>query len=292
MNKTVLITGASSGFGLETARTLKSAGFHVYAGVRDIQERNRSVAGDLIKVGIVPVELDVTCDDSVNLAVNRILTESGGEIGTVINNAGIAVAGVSESFTSEQVQKVFDVNVLGVHRVLRATLPALRKQKDGLIINIGSILGRVTFPFFGLYGASKYALEALTESYRYELVNLGIDVVLVQPSAYPTNMYSAMLQAENVTVAQEYGAISDIPSTMFKAFSEMFSSDSSPSVCEVAESILSVVTAAKEQRPSRVVVGASYGADLINRAAEPVQEQVLLDLGLDILSRRATSACS
>ena len=103
----------------------------------------------------------------------------------LINNAGIASAGVTEAFTADQAKVVFNTNVVGILRTTRAVLPAMRKQRDGLIINIGSILGRVTFPFFGIYGASKFAVEALTDSLRYELSQLGIDVALIQPSAYP-----------------------------------------------------------------------------------------------------------
>src|ERR1700687_6524562 len=106
---------------------------------------------------------------------------------------------------------MFDVNVFGVQRVIRATLPALRAQRSGLVINIGSILGRVTIPFFGLYGASKYPVEAMTDSYRYELSQLGIDVVLVQPSAYPTNMYAAAQKPADAGLAEEYGEVADIP---------------------------------------------------------------------------------
>jgi len=89
---------------------------------------------------------------------------------------------------------VFDTNVVGLLRTSRSVLPAMRRQGDGLIINIGSILGRVTFPFFGIYGASKFAVEALTDSLRYEVSQLSVDVVLVQPSAFPTPMYTTIQQ--------------------------------------------------------------------------------------------------
>ena len=111
-----------------------------------------------------------------------------GRIDVLINNAGIASAGVTEAFTPDQAKVVFNTNVVGVLRTSRAVLPAMRRQGDGLIINIGSILGRVTFPFFAIYGASKFTIEALTDSLRYEVSQLGIDVALVQPSAYPTSM--------------------------------------------------------------------------------------------------------
>src|SRR6202158_6444699 len=117
---------------------------------------------------------------------------------------------------------MFDVNVFGVQRVIRATLPALRAQRSGLVINIGSILGRVTIPFFGLYGASKSAVEAMTHSYRYELSQLGVDVVLVQPSAYPTNMYAAAQQPANGEVAKTYGAGAEVPGKSLKTVVSLF----------------------------------------------------------------------
>src|SRR6185369_7702056 len=117
--------------------------------------------------------------------VENVLAEAG-TIDVLVNNAGIGSAGVTEAFTAEQATAIFDTNVIGLLRATRAVLPSMRQQRDGLIINIGSILGRVTFPFFGIYGASKFAVEALTDGFRYELSQLGIDVVLVQPSAYPT----------------------------------------------------------------------------------------------------------
>lgn len=201
MQKIIFITGASSGFGRDTALTLAAAGHQVFAGMRDINGRNKEVANTLRNHGITPVALDVTCETTTQAAIQTVLEKSGGRLDVVINNAGIASAGVSETFTPEQLRDLFDVNVFGIQRVLRAVLPTLRKQGDGLIINTGSILGRVTFPFFGLYGASKFAVEAMTDSYRYELSQLGVDVVLVQPSAYPTNMYAAMQQPADATCA-------------------------------------------------------------------------------------------
>jgi NAD(P)-dependent dehydrogenase (short-subunit alcohol dehydrogenase family) len=121
-----------------------------------------------------------------------------GRLDVLVNNAGIASAGITEAFTPDQAKVVFNTNVVGVLRTSRAVLPAMRRQGDGLVINISSILGRVTFPFFGIYGASKFAVEALTDSLRYEVSQLGIDVVLVQPSAFPTPMYTTIQQPADI----------------------------------------------------------------------------------------------
>jgi NAD(P)-dependent dehydrogenase (short-subunit alcohol dehydrogenase family) len=137
------------------------------------------------------VELDVSSDASVEKAVKEVLARAG-RIDVLVNNAGIASAGVTEAFTPDQAKVVFNTNVVGVLRTSRAVLPAMRRQGDGLIVNIGSILGRVTFPFFAICGARKFPIEALTDSLRYEVSQLGIDAALVQPSAFPTSMYASL----------------------------------------------------------------------------------------------------
>ena len=285
MIKTILITGASSGFGRDTAETLAAAGHKVFAGVRDITGRNREVASALRTKGIEPLALDVTSDSNVNAAVKTLLAKSGGKLDVIINNAGIALAGVSESFTPEQVRDLFEVNVFGIQRLLRATLPTLRSQGDGLVINLGSILGRVTFPFFGLYGASKYAVEALTDSYRYELSQLGVDVVLVQPSAYPTNMYaSAAQQPADAQRGAAYGEIGAIPAKMFETFMAMFTGKDAPKPHDVAEAVAKLIATPKGRRPDRVVVGQPFGSDAVNAAVAPIQRQAVDGLGLGSLA--------
>jgi NAD(P)-dependent dehydrogenase (short-subunit alcohol dehydrogenase family) len=283
-SKTILITGASTGFGRDTAETLTHEGHRVFASFRDVAGRNKSHADALRGKDINVVELDVTNNKSVESAVSNVLAQAG-QIDVLVNNAGIASAGVSEAFTPEQVRDLFEVNVFGIQRVLRAVLPTLRKQGQGLVINVGSILGRVTFPFFGLYGASKYAVEALTDSYRYELSQLGIDVVLVQPSAYPTSMYASAQQPADTARAEAYGEIGAIPGKMFATFTEIFQSNNAPNPHDVPAAIAKLVSQAKGSRPARVVVGESYGSDVVNRLTEPVQAQVIEGLGLSQLAK-------
>jgi len=284
MSKIILITGASSGFGRDTAETLAAAGHKVFAGVRDIAGRNYAVSEQLRAKGVEPIELDVTSDASVEAAVANLLAMSGGKLDVVINNAGIAAAGVSESFTPEQIREMFEVNVFGVQRLLRATLPTLRGQASGLVLNVGSVLGRVTFPFFGLYGASKFAVEALTDSYRYELSQLGVDVVLVEPSAYPTNMYAAVQQPADAQRGAAYGEIGAIPGKMFETFVGMFAAADAPNPHDVAEAIAKLVATPNGSRPDRVVVGQPFGSDAVNAAVAPIQSQVVEGLGLGSLA--------
>jgi NAD(P)-dependent dehydrogenase (short-subunit alcohol dehydrogenase family) len=282
--KTIPITGASSGFGFDTAKTLATAGHRVFATMRNMDDRHRAAAEKLRSEGIHTLDLDVTDDESVDTAFEQLFKATDGKLDVLINNAGMASAGISEAFTPDQLRDLFEVNVFGLQRVLRAALPKMRIARPGLIINVGSILGRVTFPFFGLHGASKYAVEALTDGYRYELSQLGIDVVLVQPSAYPTNMYSSIQKPAEGSRADEYGEIAAIPGKLFETFMGIFGGTNAPNPHDVASTMLTLVEAKDGERPERVVVGTPFGADAANEAIAPIQAQVLTGLGLQHLS--------
>ncbi|HEY3855360.1 MAG TPA: SDR family oxidoreductase [Verrucomicrobiae bacterium] len=284
--KIVLITGASTGFGRGTAEILAKAGHTVFASMRDIHGKNKGHARTIEALGIKVVELDVTETDSVDSAVKQVLAHAD-HLDVIVNNAGLASAGISETFTAEQLRDLFEVNVFGIQRVIRAALPTLRKQRDGLVINVGSILGRITFPFFGLYGASKYAVEAMTDGYRYELAPLGIDVVLVQPSAYPTNMYGSAQQPGDGARAEGYGEVASIPGKMLGTFKGIFEGKGAPDLMDVPYAIANLVEAAKGTRPPRVVVGKPYGADEVNLLVEPIQTKIVEALGLGSLSKLA-----
>lgn len=282
MSKTILITGASTGFGRDTAETLALGGHNVFASMREPNAKNREHADALQAKGIEVIELDVTDTQSVDQAIATVVSKAG-RIDVLINNAGVASAGVSEAFTDDQATALFDVNVIGLHRVTRAVLPTLRNQKDGLIINIGSILGRVTFPFFGFYGASKFAVEALTDSLRYELSRLGVDVALVQPSAYPTQMYGSAAQPADTARVAEYGEVGEVPGAIFQQIMSMFESSDAPNPHDIAEAIAALIDTPKGTRPARTVVGASFGADTLNDATAPVQAGAVRGLGLEHL---------
>src|SRR5262245_57114309 len=263
MSKTILITGSSSGFGRDTAETLRRAGHTVYASMRGAQGKNREAAEALRKLGIKTVELDVSDDASVEAGVKTVLADAG-EIDVLVNNAGIGSAGVTEAFTAEQATVIFDTNVIGLLRVTSAVLPSMRHQHDGLIINVGSIFGRVTFPFTGIYGASKFAVEALTDSLRYEVSQLGIEVVEVQPSTYPTNFLANIETPAGTEVTKSYGAVGRIPDAMFKSLTATFEGNDAPNPHDVAETVAELVAQAKGSRPARTVVGAAFGTDKAN----------------------------
>ncbi len=194
------------------------------------------------------------------------------------------VQGISESISTEHTLQMFDVNVIGIQRVLRAALPQLRKNGSGLVINVGSILGRVTIPFMSLYGATKFAVEALTEGYRYELSQLGIDVVLVQPGAYPTGLYGHLNGGE-AERTKAYGEVANVQDGLLQILHGMFAGAEAPNPHDVAEAIAKLAATPAGQRPERVVVGNGFGADAVNAAVQPIQSSMIGGLGLSGLEK-------
>lgn len=191
--KSVLITGASSGFGLLGAAHYARLGAKVYATMRNLP---RGEADGLMAVAatenldITVLPLDVRLDEQVAQTIAQAEKLAGGALDVVVNNAGIGITGPVEFHDMEATQLAFDTNVFGVQRVLRAVLPAMRKRKSGLIVNISSQLGRVIAPGGGHYSATKFALEALSEQLAYELAPRGIEVCIIEPGGYPTKVWS------------------------------------------------------------------------------------------------------
>ncbi len=289
MSKTILITGTSNGFGNDIAQTLAAAGHRVFATMRDVNGRHREAALALNAKGIETLELDVTDQASVDAAFTALLAKTGGTLDVLINNAGIAAGGIQETFTPEQTRAMFDVNVFGIQRVTNAALPTLHKAKAGLIVNIGSILGRVTLPFFALYGASKHAVEAVTEGYRYELSQQGIDVVLVQPGPYPTKLYTAIQQPANTARAAVYGDLPKLQAGFEDWLGGLFSADGAPNPHDVATALVELIAQPAGQRPNRVVVGLDFGAIAANAAIQPLQAKLVADIGMSHLDALKTA---
>ena len=171
--KRALLTGASSGIGHATAKTLQNAGFRVFGTTRRaISERSD---------GVTMLSCDVTDNASVAKLVDQVLTEAGG-IDLLVNNAGIGLLGGGEESSTAQAQALFDVNVFGVLRVTNAVLPTMRRQRKGRIVNLSSVLGLIPAPYSALYASTKHAIEGYSESLDHELRTFGIRVVLVEPA--------------------------------------------------------------------------------------------------------------
>ncbi len=190
--KSVLITGCSSGFGRLAAEHFARSGAKVFATMRNLprpEAEELRVLATNEKLDLQVIEIDVTSDDQVETGVNAALMAAGGTLDVLINNAGISYGGPIEIQDMEATRDMFETNVFGPHRMARAVLPAMRKAKSGLIINVSSQLGRVIAPAFGQYSPTKFAREAMSESLAYELVPHGIDVTVIELGGYPTQIW-------------------------------------------------------------------------------------------------------
>lgn len=289
--KVILVTGSSSGFGRLTAETLARKGDTVFASMRDVAGRNAPASVELRALAegeglaLQVVELDVTDDASVERAVAEVIDKAG-RIDVVVNNAGLFYVGVTEAFSLEQAQRVFDTNVLGVMRVNRAVLPHMRRQRSGLLVHISAaVVGRLVLPFAGISNAGKFALEALAESYRYELSALGIDSVLVEPGLYPTDLLGKIPGPADEARAQEYGPTAEIPANMLSGFADFLSGPDAPDVQEVADAVATLIATPAGQRPLRTVIAGEEGQNVLrlNEVAEQEQRGVMELFGLDHL---------
>jgi NADP-dependent 3-hydroxy acid dehydrogenase YdfG len=195
-SKAVLITGCSSGIGHATAERLAGMGWKVYATAR----RPEAIA-DLGEKGCETLALDVSDEASMNAAVATV-TEAEGAVGVLINNAGYSQSGAVETVPIDEARRQFETNVFGLLRMCQLVLPGMRDQHYGKIVNIGSMGGRLTFPGGGLYHASKYAVEAISDALRFEVRGFAVDVILVEPGLIVTGFADA---ATATVVADEEG---------------------------------------------------------------------------------------
>lgn len=281
--KVVLITGSSSGFGRLFTETLARKGYTVFATMRDPQGKNAKSAADLLALAereslpIYTLELEVTSDASVENAVRAAIAQAG-RIDVVINNAGYPIVGLSETVTTEQAQRLMDTNFFGPVRVNRAVLPHMRRQGSGLLMHISSGAGRIVIPAFTHYSASKYALEALAEGYRYELASQGIDSVIVEPGAYETPIFGKTVVGSDASRAETYGAAAQIPEKINAVLAK-----SAGNAQEVADAIVRILETPSGQRKLRYRVSPSdLGVDAINEVSERVQARVFEAFGISV----------
>jgi NAD(P)-dependent dehydrogenase (short-subunit alcohol dehydrogenase family) len=293
MPKTIVITGASSGFGAMTARALADAGDTVYAGIRDTAGRNAAAVAELGEyastrsVSLRAVEMDVADQASVDAAITQIISDAG-RLDVVVHNAGHMVLGPAEAFTVEQIAQIYDTNVLSTQRVNRAALPHLRAQRDGLLVWVGSSSSRGgTPPYLAPYFAAKAAEDALAVSYAAELARFGIDTTIIVPGAFTTgtNHYAHAGHAADTAVEQQYdqlyaGIMEEIPARQAK----MAPPDADPA--EVARQITRIVGLPKGQRPFRVHVDPMHdGAEEIFNLSDRIRAEFYQRIGFaDLLT--------
>ena len=243
MSKTALVTGASSGIGEETARTLHKLGYTVYAAARRTDRLEQ-----LTPIGIHALAMDVTDDESMTSGIEKIIAETGG-IDVLVNNAGYGSFGAIEDVSIDEARRQFEVNVFGLARLTQLVLPYMRAQRSGTIINISSIGGRFTTLLGGWYHASKHAVEALSDALRMETATFGIDVVVIEPGLIRTEWSG--IAANHLEETAE-GSAYQIKAVANSMRSESTNKRQSPPSV-IADTVEKIVTARKPR--TRYVVG-------------------------------------
>jgi NAD(P)-dependent dehydrogenase (short-subunit alcohol dehydrogenase family) len=297
MSKSViLVTGASSGFGLMTAKALAEAGHTVYASMRDTTGRNAPQVAAVAawatenNADLRTIELDVQFDASADAGIAYIIADAG-RLDVIVHNAGHMVFGPAEAFTPEQLIQQYDVNVLGAQRVNRAALPHLRGQHKGLLVWVGSSSTRGgTPPFLGPYFAAKAAMDALAVTYSTELALWGIETAIIVPGAFTkgTNHFAHSGKPADAARVAEYeaGPYAGIADKALKGLAGLEPADADPA--EVARQIARVVDMPFGKRPFRVHVDPSHdGAEIVNGVADRMRHELYRNIDLENLLRPA-----
>lgn len=296
MGRVVVVTGCSSGFGRQVSERLARQGDRVYATMRDPAGRNAGVAGELRDlaseegIDLRVLDLDVTSTESVDAAAATVLGESGAP-DVLVNNAGQMFVGFTEAFSADELTRQLDVNVVGIHRMLRAFLPAMRARGNGLVVNISSVAGRLAAPFFGVYHASKWALEGYSMALRAELASSGVDVVVVEPGPFATELFpSSPRPTDRDGRAASYPQVAhEAFEGLGKAFEGMFADPQTPTdPTLVVDRIVELTEMQPGTRPFRSVVGVDVGVTARNTAVEPFDAAVLEAFGMTAFATLAT----
>jgi len=248
MEKVALVTGSSSGIGFETSISLARKGYFTYATMRDLKKADtikKIVENENLPLKVI--ELDVDNEDSVENAVKTIIDEKQ-RIDVLVNNAGWGIWGTAEDVSIEEFKEQFETNFFSVVRMIQKVAPIMRKQGNGDIVNISSIAGRIGFPVSTAYISSKFAIEGLSESLRYELGPFGVNVIIIEPGVIKTNFFDSMKTAKKADQSDVYRDITIKVISGVKMMAEMGTHPK-----EVADVIIKSL---KEEKPlPRYVVG-------------------------------------
>jgi NAD(P)-dependent dehydrogenase (short-subunit alcohol dehydrogenase family) len=276
--KSILITGCSSGFGRLGAEYYARHGAKVFATMRNLPRPEAEELAEVArrdKLDIEILEIDVLSEESVNLGVAKALKLAGGTIDVLINNAGIGITGPIEVQDMEATELIFSTNVFGAQRMIRALLPSMRKVQSGQIFNISSQLGRVILPSAGHYSATKFALEALSEQLAYELVPYGIDVTIIEPGGYPTQIWTKRVDYNKALLER----MSDERKKAYAPFIDRMTSDGgggNTNPIDIPRNIAEIITMPKGSRPLRRPVHPVYIPQTqINKASADAQLEML-----------------
>ncbi|TNF45777.1 MAG: SDR family oxidoreductase [Bacteroidetes bacterium] len=280
--KNIIITGSSNGFGLKAAKDFADKGNKVFATMRNPNGKNATAKADLENhsTNIKVLDMDVTNDASVKEAMSTILAEAG-NIDILINNAGIMYLGITEAFSVEQAKFQMETNYFGAIRVMQAILPSMRKAGSGLIINTSSLVGRMSPPFFGTYTATKHALEGYSQALRYEVSPFGVDIVLVEPGPFGTGLLESGQAPAHNEVLETYGELAGVPTAMGENFAQMLQSENAPDPQWVVDAYMKLADLTFGSRPTRTVVGITWGTDEINNLTQSIQDRILKEMQLE-----------
>ena len=234
-NKVILLTGASSGIGYDTAVALAQQGHKVYAAARRVDRME-----PLREFGIVPLKMDVTDEASMQKGVKALL-DAEGRIDVLINNAGYGYFGAVENVPMDDARNQLEVNVFGLARLCQLVLPTMRAQHSGRIINTASVAGRAVFYYGGWYHVSKYAVESLSDAMRMELKPFGIDVVIIEPGAIKTNW--GIIAADHLIESSKGTAYEQTGTMMANNLRNMYLSNTISDPAVVRKAIVSAVNA-------------------------------------------------
>ena len=295
-NQVIVVTGASSGFGLLTARALAHAGHTVYASMRETEGRNAPQVAAVARyaeqssVDLRTVELDVASDESVEAGIAKIIADNG-RLDVIVHNAGHMSFGPAEAFTPEQFAQLFDINVLSTQRVNRAALPQLRRQGKALMVWVSSSSTRGgTPPYLSPYFAAKAAMDSLAVSYSTELARWGIETSIIVPGAFTkgTNHFAHSGKPADEAIVAEYetGPYAGVAKQALDGLAALEPADAD--AAEVAKAIVAVVDAPFGKRPFRVHIDPSRdGAEEVNGVADRVRAEMYRRIGLEDLLRPA-----
>jgi len=260
--KVAVVTGSSSGQGYETSLILARNGFHTYATMRKLEGEGPKEIAHIAKNENLPLEiiqLDVNNDNSVSDAINKIANEKN-RIDVVVNNAGYDLMGALEETSVEQIKAQFETNFFGAVRVMQAVIPMMKKHGEGIIVNTTSLGGRISFPLNSAYHATKFALEGLSESVRYELEPFGIKIIVIEPGGVGSNFLNNLKMATKTSdpLNAPYRSMENRISEYFEQWSKNAIHPS-----EVAKVILQAVTS--DNPEFRYVVGKDAAIALESR---------------------------
>lgn len=270
--KTILITGASSGFGKLLAEQLSATNrYHVVATMRNIHSSNKEAKKELEKLSNIEVlELDVTSESEVNSVVQQILLKQK-SIDILINNAGVFGGGLLEAHSINQVHKLFDVNVYAPLRLMKAVLPSMRSKQDGLIINLSSMLGFFSIPLNSVYCASKFALEALVTGSYGELIQKGVENVLVEPGSFPTELYQKTgIKADLPEVTDSYDGMAEQMGEYANKAVYGAIQKNDPQIRSVIDKIMELIEMEKGARPMRNPIDQISGEKFAQKVADDI----------------------